>query len=368
MHRKTLRNRENKHSAIIVFLSLLLTGFIPVSSAAQPGYEAIFYQVDTEESFQSFKQNIEQISIVAPQTYRAGEDGVVWGEVDPRILSLADRHNVKVMPLIVNPGFDQKMFHRFLQDTAAQNRTIDMMVKLAQTHHFYGWQFDFENIHVTDRKAYTEFYRKAAKALHKRDFILSIAVVPTNTDFEFPTAYHRYMYQYWRGSFDLKELAEIGDFISLMTYAQHTRNTPPGPASGVPWMKEMVEYALDSGVPAEKISLGIPFYSTYWHADYTEERGGFINGSGASYKKVKGLVDRYDAEVVWLEKQQCHYALWDHNGVFEYAFIEDARSFASKLDVLKEYKLRGISVWRLGQEAPDVWEELRSQITAIHPK
>lgn len=324
---------------------------------AQNSPEHLFYYVDDEDAFNSFKAHSDHISIVAPQTYSISKSGVVWGEVDSRVMEIAKEKNIKVIPLILNPGFDRTLFHEFLQDTSAQRRTIEMMVDLALKHEYAGWQFDFENIHISDRQAFTDFYKNTARAFSPHGLSLSVAVVPTNTDYDLKTAYHRFLYEYWRGAYDLKALAEAGDFLSLMTYSQHTRRTPPGPVSGVPWMEEMVNYLLnDLGIPPEKVSLGIPFYSTYWYADYDEERGGFINGTGASYEKVMSLVNRYNADQVWLEKQQCYYALWNHDGVFEYAFIEDKRSLEAKLKVLDEFNLRGISVWRLGQEDPKVWD------------
>jgi len=336
-----------------------------IFSEAQAQYksENLFYYVDTQESYTSFKRHIDQISIVAPQSFSISEDGVVWGEVDPRVLDLANEHNVNVIPLVVNPGFDQQLFHSFLQDSAARQRTIKMMVKLAKKHGFDGWQFDFENIHINDRDKFTSFYRQTAEAFHDAGLSLSAAVVPTNTDFDLPTNYHRFLYEFWRGAYDLKAMAEIGDFLSLMTYSQHTRRTPPGPVAGIPWMKEMVSYLLNLDIKPNKISVGIPFYSNYWYADYSEQKGGFMNGRGASYGKVQGMISRYDAEVVWLEKEKTNYALWNHDGVFEYAFIEDSQSIKYKLQLLKEYNLRGFSVWRLGQEDPDVWSVIKTKTT-----
>jgi len=332
---------------------------------AQTTSENLFYYVDSEDSFQSFKANIDAISIVAPQTYSLSKAGIIWGEVDPRVLALARENNIKIVPLVVNPGFDQALFHDFLQDTAAQSKAIQMMVDLALKYKYSGWQFDFENIHISDRDAFTSFFTKTAQALHQHDLSLSAAVVPTNTNSDLKTAYHRFLYEYWRGAYDLKALADVGDFLSLMTYSEHTRRTPPGPVAGVGWMQEMVEYMLRLEIDPKKISLGIPFYSTYWYADYNDERGGFVNGSGASYQKVQGLIERYSAEKVWLQKPQCYYALWNHDGVYEYAFIEDARSLKSKLDLLGKYNLRGISVWRLGQEDPAVWRTISSSLNTV---
>lgn len=355
----------NKGTKGWIFFGLLgLFLFASSDLHAQYNAENLFYYVDTEDSFQSFKANSDAISIVAPQTYSISKTGVLWGEVDSRVMEIAREKDIEVIPLVVNPGFDRELFHDFLQDSSAQERTINMMVDLALEHDYAGWQFDFENIHINDRQAFTNFYRKTAHAFHEQDLSLSAAVVPTNTHFDLKTEYHRFLYEYWRGAYDLKAMAEAGDFLSLMTYSQHTRRTPPGPVASVGWMREMVEYMLDLQIDPQKISLGIPFYSNYWFADYNDEQGGFVNGRGASYEKVMGLAERYDAELVWLEDHQTHYALWNHDGVFEYAFVEDARSIEPKLDLLEEYQLRGISVWRLGQEDPEVWKKINAQTVA----
>jgi spore germination protein YaaH len=48
---------------------------------------------------------------------------------------------------------------------------------------------------------------------------------------------------------------------------------------------------------------------------------------------------------------------WEQNGVFEYAWIENATALTPKLALQKRYGLRGISVWRIGQEDPRVWTQ-----------
>jgi spore germination protein len=40
-------------------------------------------------------------------------------------------------------------------------------------------------------------------------------------------------------------------------------------------------------------------------------------------------------------------------------YLEDARSFTAKMALVKKYHFRGISVWRLGHEDPDVWKQLQ---------
>jgi spore germination protein len=50
------------------------------------------------------------------------------------------------------------------------------------------------------------------------------------------------------------------------------------------------------------------------------------------------------------------YGFWPEYGVFHWVFLENARSMQAKLDLIAEYPgLRGVSIWVLGAEDPDVW-------------
>ena len=218
--------------------------------------ETLFYAVDTEESFQDFKANIGMIDIVGPQSYRMDEFGTLWGSVDRRILDLARTNNVKVMPLVVNAGFDQPTFHKLLHDPAAMERAVSSLLSVCRENGYYGIQFDFEDIHVSDKDAFTEFYRKTADILHANGYAISVAVVPRSSDLPGPTSYHKWIFEYWRGAYDYPALASIGDFISLMTYDQHTYRTTPGPVAGLRWVEKVINFVTKE-VPAVKISLGL---------------------------------------------------------------------------------------------------------------
>jgi len=343
--------------AMLAFAAALAN---PVPLAAQAGGERLFYYVDRLNSYESLVKHIDQISVLAPQNYSVDADGVVWGEVDPRVLRLAREHDVPVMPLIVNPGFDADLLHGLLADEAARARTVATLVEECRRHGFMGIQFDFENLHLRDRDAFTRFYRETAEALHAEGFKLSIAVVHRLDDYPGPTAYHGWLFEQWRAGYDLRALGEIGDFISIMSYSQHTRRTPPGPAAGVPWVREVIEYFLKH-VPAQKLSMGIPLWSMHWYTSWEEdllpERARSYSRS-FSHPEAMGLVERHAARVLWSEDQQVPYAFYSNSGVFEWLFLEDARSFGAKIDLVEEYGLRGFSAWVLGSEDPDIWQAL----------
>ena len=351
-------------SLLLVLLACSVSTALPRAAARgtpelpQETFETFFYLRNNDEATRSFADHAHHISIIGPQTFSISAEGELRGQVAPRILEIARASGVKVMPLFLNPGFDQEVAHALLDDPAARGRAVRAMVDLTLAHDFWGWQFDMENIHQSYRDRLTGFYREAADALHAAGKTISIAVVPTdgsagNDDFSV------YMQENWRNSFDVAELAEIGDFVSWMTYAQHAGGTSPGPVAGLPWMREMMDWVLAQGVAPEKISLGVPSYSDYWLPTYSEASGARVRGRDISFARANQLADAAGAEWMWSAEQGVFYTFWRRNVTFDWIFREDARSFGLKLDLMREYAgLRGISVWVLGSEDPGIWEVL----------
>lgn len=344
--------------AILVSLSL----FLVPTSMAQADFERLFYVVDSEASIESLSSHIDHISIVAPIAYNVDEDGVVWGGVNPRILELARSRGVPVMPLIHNPRFNQEMLSGLLASDSARARAIEALVSECRRYGYLGIQFDFENLHISDRDRFTEFYRETAEALHGEGYQLSIAVVHRPDEYPGNTQYLKWLFENWRAGYDLSALAAAGDFISVMTYSQHTRRTPPGPNAGIPWVQDNIEYFLRF-VPPSKLSLGIPVVSQHWT---TEQNSDLYHVDARSWsralkhREAVELIDRYGAEVRWLEDQGVPFTFFENGGVFEWLFLENARSFSRKLDLVEQNGLRGFSVWVLGHEDPEIWKHLPS--------
>jgi len=331
----------------------------PLSAFTQNNIESVFYYVDQESCFESFKRNIDKISIIAPANYSVDEDGIVWGSVDPRVLKLAEDHNVKVMPLIHNPGFNQEILHALLSNKQARQRTIESLLDECKSYSYDGIQFDFENLNINVKDLFTQIYQETADALHKEGLKLSVAVVHRPAKFPGTTKYFKWLYKNWRAGYDLKALGEIGDFISIMSYSQHTRRTPPGPNAGLPWVINNIEYFLKE-VPAEKLSLGIPVTSQHWSTEQDDELY-MVNARSWSrslkYTEALALVERFDAKINWIDEQKVAFTFFENSGLFEYIFFENARSFQHKFDLVKKYNLRGFSVWVIGHEDPAIWEK-----------
>ena len=342
-------------------ITLSLVAVVVLSGGARASGqkpEALWYSVGSEASTQSFIAHARQISIVSPQVFVIDSFGVIRGKVDPRVVAAAREKGVKLMPLVMNPGFDQPTIHRILTLTSARRRAIASLVALCRDNHFDGLQFDIESVHVRDKAAFTSFAEESAAALHAVGCSLSAAVVPRSSENPGPTSYHKWIFENWRGAYDYKRLADALDFISFMTYAQHTGGSTPGPVADYRWIEANLKYVLSLGVPPAKISLGIPSYSDWWYPVWEKKGGPRMRGRDIPYSKVTEIIARYNLRPTWDDSAKSPYVFWSDSGVYDHMWIEDARAFMAKLELVRRYNLRGYSVWVLGTEDPALWPEL----------
>ena len=342
---------------VVSVLSVIAASGWARTRASAQQLEALWY-LRGEQSIQSFLRHADQISVISPQVFVMDSTGLIRGNVDPRVIETARAKGVKLVPLVMNPGFDQPSIHRVLNHPAARAQALRSLAALCRDNKFHGIQFDFENFHVRDRDAFTSFTREAVDSVHRAGCQLSAAVVPRLGDDPGTNSYDRWIHDNWRAAFDYKALADTLDFISYMTYAQHTGGSPPGPVAGYPWMKASLEYVLSLGVPPSKISLGLAGYSDWWYPAYDDKNGPRLRGSDISYARGKAILDSAGVTPVWDDVQKSPYATWEVKGVFRHAWLEDARAFMAKLELVRTYRLRGYSVWVLGSEDEAVWKLL----------
>jgi spore germination protein YaaH len=288
--------------------------------------------------------------------YKVDDHGLVWGQPDPRVLEAAAAHKVPVMPIVVNPGFDQKSLHALLIDESAHQRMIATLVSECKRFRYYGIQFDFEHVSFLDRDALTSLVRETAAAFGQDGYKLSIATVHLYSDFPGAGDYAHWLYEDWRGGYDLKELAKYCEFLSVMAYDQHTGHTTPGPVAGFSWVQQVLEYSLTQA-PKEKISLGIPLYGRRWYA-------GFQNGQGAmqissvSAKAAAELAGLHGVRPSWDDTEKAPWFFFYADGEREYVFYDDARSFKARYDLAAQHGVHSFSAWVLGAEDPEIWKIL----------
>lgn len=306
-------------------------------------------------------EHTKKIQLVIAQAYHIDQHGVVTGSIDQQTIDFAKAHNIKLMVLITNSLFDNKRAHQLLTDKTAEKKAIHSILDLCTTNHFYGVQFDFEGIKKENKDLLTAFFKEAADTLHQQGFKISFAVVPNVKESERTSQFLIRKDNNWSGVYDLKALGDFGDFITLMSYDQHSNGTTPGPFEGNPWAEATLQNTLQY-VPADKVSLGVPTYSSHWKTSSDIKNIAAkisVHITAMPYKDIDPLIKKYNAKLQWDDNNKNYYAIFEHHFLNEYVFVEDESALKAKMKLINKYKLRGISLFDLGNEDPGIWNVIR---------
>ncbi len=334
---------------------LLLT---PLMSLAQQP-KAMFFLQNNADGVRSFQEHKGKIDTLVPTWYDVTPDGLVAGSPNQPVLDQANAAHIQVIPIFTL--MSKEGAHKLLANPQAQDGMIAGMLRECKNHGYAGVQFDFENISWTDRDALSAMVARTADALHKEHLLVEIDVVPNAPGYPGQTHFSQWIFEDWRGVFDLKALAQSVDLLCLMTYDQHTRYTVPGPVAGWGWTEENLKYALQY-VPKQKLSLGIPLYGYHW---FTGDPGlgkptqspnptaDYISAADTYF-----LRDSYGAQAQWDPIDHTAFLWFYRDQMREWIFWTDRRGFEDRYNLVKQNGLQGFCSWVLGQEDPAIWDAL----------
>ncbi|HKV25679.1 MAG TPA: glycosyl hydrolase family 18 protein [Candidatus Acidoferrum sp.] len=332
-----------------------------LAQAQQP--KSLFYMTREPKSVRSFLAHANKIDLLVPAWYAVDQDGLVSGGPNPLVMETAKKSHVPVMPIVANGDFAQEDFHKLLKNPTARASMIEELIRDCRDNGYTGFQFDFEDVHWTDRDALSDLVRQAAEAFHKEGLQLTIATVPNAPGEPGETGFSAWIYENWRGAYDLKALGESVDLICLMTYDQHTRWTAPGPVAGWGWTTENLDYALRF-VPAKKLSLGIPLYGYHWFAGTpikSDDHSGDKPNPSAEYIGTEDALDlarAYGGHIEWDPVDRTAWFYFYRADTREWIFFTDERTFRERYALVKERGLEGFCSWVLGTEDPKIWDDL----------
>jgi spore germination protein YaaH/peptidoglycan/xylan/chitin deacetylase (PgdA/CDA1 family) len=342
-------------------LVLALAAVSPTSGQHDQGME--FHYNYRPATFDALRENIHRVTLVVPEWFTVDGQGEVRGAVEPRVMDLARRHGVPVMVQVKNldregGGFRADWAHDLLTGRAARARAIGRFLELCRAHGLDGVQLELEGVHVRDRDALTRFVRETAEALHAEGYRVSVSAIHREADAPADDSYSRWLWEHWRGVYDLAALGRAADFVRVVAYAQHTRRTPPGPSQSRPWLERVLDHFV-AAVPPGKLVLGVGMGSWHWFpvADPDLYHIGARSWSRSiSRTELRSLLASHGATLTWDPRQGMAYGFIERMGVLEWLVTDnDARAFDAKLRLARRTGLRGISIWIDGDEDPGIW-------------
>ena len=339
-----------KLNALITASTLLL---LPLAAPAQ---KTEFWMNNSRVSVESFLAHRDKIDIISPTWYQIDESGFVTGEPQPVILRAAKEAHVSLIPLFAL--MDPVKIHKLLGDPKAQDEMNQAFLRECKENGYDGINYDIEDVMWTDRDALSAMVKKTADLLHRQHLVVQIDVVPGAPGHGGETAFGKWIYQEWRGAYDLKALGESVDLICLMTYDQHTHWTTPGPVGGWTWTKKNLDYALKQ-VPPEKISLGIAVYGYHWYTGDPgvdkKEKAPNPTADYISEPDTIFLRDSYGGKTQWDEEEHTPWFFITRDDMREWFFYTDRRAYMDRYELAKKAGLQGVCSWVLGEEDPAIW-------------
>lgn len=313
---------------------------------------------DGESPFESFEQNVETIDVISPFWYGLNEDGTLFlkqGAEDQSVIDFAQENEVTLIPTIAN-SFNGQLVSDVINDPEIKEIHIQHIVDKVEEWDYDGIDIDYEGLFGQPEEidAFSAFICELNTALKEHDKLLTIAVM---------SKWEAIAQSDTRGQ-DWAALGQCVDEFRIMTYDYGWRGSSPRPVAPHYWVEEVIEYGIKHVDPA-KIRLGVPFYGYAWSDNGVEGEAEFYS---YTYAGILDILEVYGVDFQyspWEKTNKLFYVSQydDRELVHPYEiWFENAVSLEPKLELVEQYDLGGIAIWRLGREDEENWRLIREAL------
>lgn len=293
------------------------------------------------------KNKIEGVNVVSPTWYELkNSSGDISSKYSSSYYSKAKEYGYKIWPIITN-GIDSASYSA--NDTSAllkseynRENFIKNIREIAKKDKIDGINIDFESMKDDDRELYTQFIRELTPILRNEGITVSV-------DFYFV----KYI--------DRQRIGDVADYVILMGYDQKGAwSSEAGSISSVKIVEDQLNSLInDSKIESNKIILGVPFYTRLWTLKNVSEKP---TTKIYSMQDCQDFIADNNITPVWDEDAGQNYAEVKKGDLTYKLWIEDKESMKKRVELINKYNLGGISAWRKGLEAEDIWQIITSNI------
>ncbi|MEW6660776.1 MAG: glycosyl hydrolase family 18 protein [Bacillota bacterium] len=321
----------------------------PILKPPAKRHVLVYYTVDYQGdvlSYNSLKTYGNQVDSIATFSVLVDGNGNIVDTTPKDGVSMALNKDVIPLALIHNyrdGGFNAADAHSLLTNSANRQRLIKNMITLLQKEGYQGVNIDIENVPFADRHYYTALVQEFKEALEPLGYLTTVSI-PAKT-WDAPK-------NAWSGAFDYAAIGKHADWIQIMTYDEHWFGGKPGPVASLPWVENVIKYAV-TVIPPGKILLGIATYGYDWSSSSTKV---------VTYHSVKNLIKTCNIQPQWHNAYGVPYFYYHKDGVKHEVWYENADSARLKMDLVNKYGLMGVGIWRLGYEDDSFWRAVAEKM------
>lgn len=349
------------------------------------------------------KKHLDSIDTVYPFAFSVTSDGSIkdlagLGQKDWKsFIKTARGKGVEIIPTIM--WSDGAAMHAVLSDPTSRKHHVAVIAHMVKKGGYDGVDIDYEGKKAETKDAFSALLTELKDALGD-DRVLSCTIEARTP----PESLYREIPAEIKYSNDYEVIADVCDRVIIMAYDQQRADillnkskngTPYMPVADVDWVRKVVELALKD-IPNEKIVLGIPTYGHHWEVTVAPEWFRDYRKIGAlNVPDIKDIAKEYkvtptrnkagEMSFSYLPKSstiklptslkipkgtpkgdviaQRALAYANKTGEevkFNIAWYSDAEAMIDKIDLAKEYDLRGVSLFKIdGEEDQKVWKALK---------
>lgn len=274
-------------------------------------------------------------------------DGTLIIPNDSEVISISKQFGSKVLLSLSLVGADDSFssgkLEPLLNDIGFQDRVLSQMIGEIRRKGADGMDIDMEYVPAAYKDAFSAFVQNASDRLHAEELVLNVDLAPKTSAAQQGTLYEAH---------DYPSLGRSADLAFLMTYEWGYQFGPPLAIAPINKVREVVDYAVTE-IPTEKIYLGMPNYAYDWTLPFVQGESAaevIGNRSAAARAAEYGVPIRFDGI-----SQSPYYTYSDGEGREHIVWFEDVRSVKAKLDLIREYSLKGAGVWNFMRAFPQAW-------------
>lgn len=266
-----------------------------------------------------------------------GNEGIAY-------VNWAHENGYQVWPMFTNSNMSETS--KMLSDYKSRENVINQIIKFIKQYNLDGINIDFEGMYETDKDNFSRFLIEIRPRLNEIGAVLSVDVTAPDGAPEWSLCYDRYT------------IGKVADYVMFMAYDQYgVSATKAGTTAGHNWVEANVKKFLgQEEVKAEKIILGIPFYTRVW-----KEINGNVISSVVNIGNVNNLIPS-NATKTWDEDLQQYYVEYKKGGATYKIWVEDEKSIEAKLDLVSKYNLGGAAYWEYDRATNSIWNLIESKI------
>ena len=266
-----------------------------------------------------------------------GNEGIAY-------VNWAHENGYQVWPMFTNSNMSETS--KMLSDYKSRETVINQIIKYIKQYNLDGINIDFEGMYEADKDNFSRLLIEIRPRLNEIGAVLSVDVTAPDGAPEWSLCYDRYT------------IGKVADYVMFMAYDQYgVSATKAGTTAGHNWVEANVKKFLgQEEVKAEKIILGIPFYTRVW-----KEINGNVISNVVNIGNVNNVIPS-NATKTWDEDLQQYYVEYKKGGATYKIWVEDEKSIEAKLDLVSKYNLGGAAYWEYDRATNSIWNLIESKI------